>query len=409
MTLVRLGPAWLVPTFAVVTSPQGAHDVLAASDAFDKEMVVHVENRFFGDNLFNLPNQRWVGRRRAIQPVFTKKHVAGYAGHMAGIADSVARGLIDRGEVDLDAEMRKLTLSVITSSVFGLDLGDRAQELGPAIERLLAWNTNRALRPVRAPRWLPTPARRRCLQAHAAIGAVIDEAIAAAEDPSHPAALIRLLQQAGDPVSGRSLSPAEVRSELFVFLLAGHDTTSTTLTYALWALGRDQWMQDRVAAEVRGLGDRPLTVDDVPQLPYTVQVLHEALRLCPPAPVVGRLAMSDVVVDGFRIPRGTNVMVGCYALHRDPTLWEEPELFDPDRFSRERSEGRSRWQYLPFGAGPRSCIGDHFAMLEATLGIASIIRAANVESRDAFFPLALPFTMTAGGPIPVRVTARCAG
>ena len=200
-----------------------------------------------------------------------------------------------------------------------------------------------------------------------------------------------------------------MRNELVVFLLAGHDTTATTLTYALWALGRDQQLQDRVAAEVASRGEGPLTVDDVAELPYTVQVLHEALRLCPPAPAIGRLAMRDVVVDGFRIPRGTNVVVGCYALHRDATLWDEPERFDPGRFSRERSEGRSRWQYLPFGAGPRSCIGDHFAMLEATLGLAAIIRAVHIESQEGTFPLALPFTMTAGGPIPAQVRARRGG
>lgn len=305
--------------------------------------------------------------------------------------------------------MRRLTLSVITRSAFGLDLGDRAHDLGPAIVRLLKWNTNRALRPVRSPSWLPTPARMRCRRALAALHAVIDEAVAAASDPSHPADLIRLLQAATDPATGKRLTAEAIRDELVVFLRAGHDTTSTTLTYALWALGRHREMQERVAAEVTALGDRPLTVADVAQLPYTVAVLHEALRLCPPAPAIGRLAMRDVVVDGFRIPQGTNVVVACYALHRDPELWDEPETFDPERFSADRSEGRSRWQYLPFGAGPRSCVGDHFAMLEATLGLAAIVRRVLIESRDGDFPLALPFTMTAGGPIPARVTARNVG
>lgn len=116
--------------------------------------------------------------------------------------------------------------------------------------------------------------------------------------------------------------------------------------------------------------------------------------------------MREVVVDGFRIPAGTNVAVGIYALHRDPTLWEDPERFDPDRFASHRMRGLDRWQYLPFGAGPRSCIGDHFAMLEATLGLATIIRATTIESLQEDFPLSLPFTMTAGGPIRARVAAR---
>jgi cytochrome P450 len=112
------------------------------------------------------------------------------------------------------------------------------------------------------------------------------------------------------------------------------------------------------------------------------------------------------VVDGFRIERGTNLIVGIYARHRDPALWDAPETFDPDRFSTERSRSRDRWQFLPFGAGARSCIGDHFAMLEATLGLASLVRRRRVTSIDPGFPLALPFTMTAGGPIPARVETR---
>jgi cytochrome P450 len=406
VTMVRLGPARLVPPFAIVTSPQGAHDVLAASDgAFDKEMIVHVQNRTFGDNLFNLPHERWIPRRRTVQPVFTKKQVGTYAGHMAEAASATATALAAAGTVDLDAAMRRMTLQVLGRSVLGMNLGERAEELGPPILSLLKWNTGRALRPVRAPLWLPTPARWRYRRALKAVHTVIDEAIDHASD-SRDAELIRLLQEAVDPVTGHQLTRAAIRDDLIAFLIAGHDTTATTLTYTLWALGRDPELQERVAVEVSAQGARALSVEDVPQLPLTVQVLHEALRLCPPAPAVGRLTMREVVVDGHRIPANTNVVVGCYALHRDPALWDDPERFDPDRFSPEGSEGRSRWQYLPFGAGPRSCVGDHFAMLEATLGLATIVRAARIEALDDDFPLAIPFTMTAGGPIPVRVSAR---
>jgi hypothetical protein len=122
------------------------------------------------------------------------------------------------------------------------------------------------------------------------------------------------------------------------------------------------------------------TPDDVPRLGYTVAVLHEALRLCPPGAAIGRMAMQDIAVDGYRIPRGTMLIGGVYAVHRDPHLWEDPLTFDPDRFSAANSKSRDRWQYLPFGAGPRSCIGDHFAMLEATLALATIVRRTEIHS-----------------------------
>jgi cytochrome P450 len=245
------------------------------------------------------------------------------------------------------------------------------------------------------------PSRRRALHQLAA-----DILRACRTDPSVQAPLVHALLAATDPDTGRGLSDEEICTELIAFLVAGHDTTATTLGYALWSLGRHHELQQRVAAEVADLGDRDLTPDDVPRLGYTVAVLHESLRLCPPAAAVGRTAMRDIAVDGYRIPRGTMLIAGIYALHRDPQLWDDPLTFDPDRFTAANSGTRDRWQYLPFGAGPRSCIGDHFAMLEATLALATIIRRMEILSLQEVFPVAVPFTTVAAEAIPARVLRR---
>jgi cytochrome P450 len=408
VALLTFTPRWLIPRYAMVCSPRGARDVLGRTDgAFDKQHIVHRQSQAFGRNVFNLPHEPWLGRRRLLQPLFTRRHVAEYAGHMSTSAARLADDWIARGTVDLDEQTRRLTLQVIGRSVFGLDLGERADELGPPVKLVLQWLTGRSRRPVRAPGWLPTPARHRMRTSLGQIRAVIDEAIDAARmDPGRDAGLVTLLLAADDPETGVRLTDEQIRDELFVFLIAGHDTTSTTLAFSLWSLGRDPVLQERVAQEVSGLGPRALTVDDLPKLAFTARVIHEALRLCPPAPIIVRSAMQDATVDGVRIPAGTQVIVGAYAMHHDPSLWSEPELFDPDRFAGYRPVGDDRWRFLPFGAGPRSCIGDHFAMLETTLGLATIIGRTRVESLDADFPIGLPFTLTAGGPVPARITAR---
>jgi cytochrome P450 len=226
------------------------------------------------------------------------------------------------------------------------------------------------------------------------------------DDPERDAPLVRALIEATDPQTGRPLTDDEICHELVLFMLAGHDTTSTTLTYALWSLGHHPDIRDRVRAEVDALGDRPLTPEDVSALGCTVRVLHEALRLCPPAAGTMRSPTRDIDVDGYRFEAGTVAFVSFYSMHRDPALWDHPLRFDPDRFTPERSQGRSRWQYLPFGGGPRSCIGDHFAILEAKIALATIIRAAEIDSLDDEFPLATPFTVIAAAPISARIRTR---
>jgi len=408
VTRLKLAPKWLMPPVVVATSPQGARDILGRGGGqIDKTRVHHEMRQLLGPNLFDLTHEPWLPRRRALQPIFTKQHVREFAGHMAEAAQTVADSWVDGTEVDLDTECRRLTLRALGRSVLGLDLDERSDAIAEPLRAALEYVADRALRPVNAPRWLPTRARRRARTASDTLHWLADEILQACRaDPTRDAPLVRSLIAARDPATGRALSDDEIRDELIVFMLAGHDTTATTLTYAMWALGHHRDMQDRVRAEAVAIGDRELTPEDVPALGYTVQVLHEALRLCPPAAATARMAMQDVEVDGYRVEAGTMVAVGIYALHRDPALWDDPLAFDPERFSPHNSEGRDRWQYLPFGAGPRSCIGDHFAMLEATLALATIIRRTEIQSKDAEFPLIVPFTTVAAEPIRAKVTAR---
>ena len=409
VTRIVLGPKWLLPNVVLISSPQGARDLLGCTDEVTdrgRTRTMIEMHALMGGNLLDLPHERWLPRRRALQPMFTKRHVARYAGHMGAAAQSVADGWQDGVVVDLDTECRKLTLRALGRSVLGLDLDERADEVGRALRASLIWVADRAARPVNPPRWLPTRGQRAARRANDTLHRLAAEILHAVRiDPDRDAPLVRALMDAIDPETDRPLTDDEICHELVLFMLAGHDTTSTTLTYALWSLGHHRDIQERVRAEVAALGERALTPEDVPGLELTVRVLHEALRLCPPAAGTMRTPTRDIVVDGHLVEAETMALVSFYALHRDPALWEEPLRFDPDRFLPERSKGRSRWQYLPFGGGPRSCIGDHFAMLEATLALATIVRAADIESLDSDFPLDTPFTVVAARPIRARVRA----
>jgi len=408
ITRVQLGPRWVVPPLVVVMSPNAIRDVLGRNDAFAERCIVHEEVRHMaGDSLFVLPNEQWRPRKRALQPVFTAHNVRRFGGHMSRAAQTFVDRWRDGGDVDLDVECRHLTMQSLGRSILGIDLNERAEVIAEHMHVASGYTADRALRPVRAPRWLPTPARRRARIAVAVMLRVTDEILQACRaDPTRDAPLVHALIAATDPETGQPISDADICNDLLIFMLAGHDTTATALTYALWALGHHPGVQDRVAAEVAEIGDRELTPEDVPRLGYTVQVFHESLRMCPPAAGVGRLAVRDIAVDGHRVQKGSLVAVGIYALHHDPTLWDRPETFDPDRFSAENVKGRDRWQFIPFAGGGRPCIGEHFARLETTLALATIIRAMEIRSVNKDFPVEVPFTTVAKGPIWARLEAR---
>ena len=357
VTRIVLAPKWFFPALVLIASPQGARDVLGRNDEIADRggtpSMIQM-HRLMGGNLLDLPHHQWLPRRRTLQPMFTKQHVPRYAGHMAAAAQTVVDGWWDGAAVNLDTECRALTLRALGRSVLGQDLDARADTVGLALRTALSWIADRATRPVNLPQWLPTPGQQRARRANATLHQLAAEILAAVRaDPDRDAPLVRALITAADPHTGQPLSDDDICHELVLFILAGHDTTSTPLAYSLWALGRHPAIQDRVFDEVSPLGDRPLTPNDVPRLGHTVRVLHEALRLCPPGAGTPRLLKKDLAVDGYRLEAGTVAIVSFYAMHRDPELWQDPLAFDPDRFLPERSQGRSRWQYLPFGGGPR--------------------------------------------------------
>lgn len=407
VTRLKNGPAWLTPEAVLATSPRAARDILGSTGSAERTPAHAEVSALLGASLFTLEHDRWVPRRRALQPVFTKQNVRAFGGQITQAADTVTAAWRDGQQVDLDVECRRLTLRALGRSVLGIDLDQRSDVFAELLRTALGYVTARITSYVNPPRWLPTPARRRARAAAATMRALAVEVLQACrDDPTHDAPLVRAMIAATDPDTGRPLTDDEICSELIVFMMAGHDTTATTLTYALWALGNNPDMQSRVRCETDAIGDRELTPEDVAGLRFTVQVLHEALRLCPPAPSIPRLITRDIAVDGHRVKAGTLCTVGVYAMHRDPDLWENPLRFDPDRFGPDTAAGRDRWQYIPFSAGPRTCIGDHFAMLEATLALATIIRRTEIHSLSEDFPVALPFTMVAATPVLATVNTR---
>ncbi|MGV0713838.1 cytochrome P450 [Mycolicibacterium sp. XJ662] len=408
LTRIQFAPKNVYPPIVAVMSPAGMRDVLGRSDASSDRCIIHDEVRAMaGDSLWVLPNELWRPRKRALQPVFTKHNVRDFGGHMSGAAQRFVDRWPDGGDVDLDVECRKVAMQSLGRSVLGIDLNERADTIARCMHVASSYTADRALRPVRAPSWLPTSARRKAARAVNAMREITDDMVRACRaDPTRDAPLVQALLTATDPETGRLLSDEDISNDLLIFMLAGHDTTATALTHTLWILGHHRDIQDRVAAEAAALGDRELTPADVPRLEYTVQVLHESLRLCPPAAGVARLATRDIAVDGYRVEKGSLLAVGLYALHHDPTLWPDPMAFDPDRFSPEKVKARDRWQFLPFLGGGRPCIGEHFARLETTLALATIIRSLDIRSVEDEFNCEVPLTTVAKGPIRARLRPR---
>jgi cytochrome P450 len=218
------------------------------------------------------------------------------------------------------------------------------------------------------PSWMPIPYNQRVKRDRAALHQLMDRIIAAHQDGSRPGDLVSLLLAARDPDSGRPLTHTEIRDELMTIFLAGHETTGTGLSWMLYAMSKHPHVREQLEAEVDAvLGGRTPGLDDLARMPYSRMVVQEALRMYPPIWLYPRDAMADDEVGGFHIPQGSSVFLTPYVTHRHPAFWDNPEAFDPERFTSEQVASRPRFAYFPFGGGQRQCIGNNMALLQMQL------------------------------------------
>ncbi|MGW1378487.1 cytochrome P450 [Streptomyces sp. NPDC002446] len=416
--VVRLqaGPPGLRSVFHAVFEPEGVQQILASQAAnFRKDHPLYEEVRqSFGNGLLTSQDADYLRQRRLVQPLFTKRRVDGYASAVT----TEAEALVDRWRsartetVDLVPEMNRLALRTVSRILFGLDAEEAVEAIHRCAPVINAYVVQRGYLPVKIPRGWPTPGNLRARAATDELNALCDRivadrrAVSGADDDGQGDDLLSLLVAAGNDEDG-SLDATEVREQVLIFLLAGHETTATSLAFTLHLLARHPEEQTKVREEIdRVLADRVPTAADLDRLPYLTQALKESMRLYPAAPVISRRAVTATELCGFRIPAGADVVVASWVTHRDPALWEDPERFDPSRFAPEREAARHRYAWFPFGGGPRACIGQHFSMLESVLALATLLRGYELDAVDEEVPVAAGITLQPTGPARVRLRPR---
>ncbi|MBE1489669.1 cytochrome P450 [Plantactinospora soyae] len=392
------GPRAVSVDVVNVHHPDGIHQVLTTPQVFSRRASAYeILREFIGEGLLTSDGDRWLQQRRTLQPLFTPRRVARYTELMADEAARVVDDMaVTTGSVvDLYQVMQRYTMRVVGRALFGDDIDEvvpRLQELMPILGDLAL---ARALQVVKLPLSWPTPRSRRITQIRATLYEIIDRIIAARQrmGGEENEDMLGRLFAAEDPETGQALSMEEIRDQMLVFLLAGHETTSAGLAFTMHLLGRHPEVQERVAAGI-GTGDEELVR----------AAAMEGMRLYPPVYSMERMTESDVVVSGYRIPANTKVVVAPWVTHRHPEFWPDPERFEPDRFLGKQE--RPRYAYFPFGGGPRSCIGEHFALLEMTVLLSALLARYRVDTRDERLEVVPMVTLRPAGAVRATLTVR---
>lgn len=420
------GPPGWRSTFYNVSTPELVSEILGQPDRFTKATPSYEELRIaFGNGMLTSEGDVWRRQRRFLAPMFTPKRIATtYTQIMvAETIDLVERWRVraDRGEViDVHAEMTGLTSRIIGRILFGADMTSALPEI-MGLKFVNDTLLMRGISPHAVPMWVPTRTNRRLAEGLRRLRGVVADIITERRNqpPSGPADdMLGLLLNARDDGDAQDndhhpgedrLTDAEVADQTLIFLLAGHDTTASTLACLLVELARAPQWQDTVHQELGAvLGDRPATARDLPRLPWTGRAVREAMRLYPAAHSIGRTSVADELLGGYRIPAGSTVVICPWTVHRSPQVWTDPETFDPRRFDLPAGEfpGGHRYAWFPFGAGPHACVGMQLAMVEAPVVLATILQAFRVTTTVRSIPLRAAISLHPVGPLPLTLHPR---
>ena len=380
---IRMGPRVV---YLVAHPDHVRHVLVERPHLYGKQtMGFRMLRLVLGDGLLTSEGAFWKRQRRIANPELTRERVASFEPIMLQETEALARrwdAAEARSEpVDVSHEMMHLALRIVSRSLLGATIDREVEEVDRSLTVLLGQAMGRITSFVRLPMGVPTAKNRQFRTALASLDQIVYGFIerrrrgeGGKED------LLGHLMDARDPETGEAMNDRQLRDEVMTLFLAGHETTANALTWSWYALSQTQAARETLDEELRRvLGGRPPGVEDLPELTYAAAVLKESMRLYPPAWMISRNALQDDTLGGHAIPAGAILLLSPYVLHRHPDFWERPGSFEPERFVGARGAAIPRYAYLPFGAGPRQCIGREFALQEAQLALAYLAQRYRLE------------------------------
>jgi cytochrome P450 len=357
----------------LLTHPQHIEDVLVNhARKFIKGRVLRANRHLFGNGLLTSEGDFWIRQRRMMQPAFHRSRIANYATTMTTCATRLLESWRPGQAIDLHDAMMRLTLQVVGKTLFTADVERDAPQVSETLHVLLEYTAD-FRRLVMTPQWLPTKQNLQAKRAVRQLTEIIDRVIHQRRQSGEADGdLLSMLIHARDE-DGSRMTAQQLRDEALTLLLAGHETTASALSWTWWLLAQNPRVEEKLHAELDSvLCGRTPTLDDLPQLTYTGHILSESMRLYPPAWAVARLTIEDHELAGYRVPKGTGIAAVSWVVHRDPRWYENPEQFIPERWEGDLLKKIPRFAYFPFSFGPRQCIGNSFAQMEAHLVLATI-------------------------------------
>jgi cytochrome P450 len=363
-----------------INHPDSIEEVLITNARkYSKGRVLRANRHIFGEGLLTSEGEFWLRQRRLAQPAFHRVRIASYAATMVEYTQRMLEGWRGGEERDAHQEMMRLTLQIVGKTLFDADVERDAQDVGKSLELLLEIGAN-FRRTIFVPHWLPTPTNLRVKREVAQIEKILYRIIAERRASGRDAGDLLSMLLAAKDEDGSRMTDKQLRDEAITLFLAGHETTASTLSWTWWLLAQNPAVEAKLHAELDGvLGDRAPSLDDLPKLSYTGHVITESLRLYPAAWGTARLAVEDHEIAGYPVTKGMGVAMAQWVVHRDPRWYDAPEEFRPERWQGDLLKRLPRFAYFPFGGGPRQCIGNTFALMEAALVLATIAQKFRLQ------------------------------